>query len=303
MRRVFSLVMAISILMCAGLPRLVEAGELTHSLPGSNIIIKINGRVVDFEPKPFIFQGQLMVPIRDLGDNLGIPVGWNDNTRTVLIDDCGFQIIELKAGSKEIVMSNGRIIGSGVPMMLVDDSTMVPLTLITQLLAAKVSWISSLNTAEITYRNDGNNSRQGIMIGNTICPVEQAKAFVLEKGLLKTVSEASLTPLRFTEFGPTDTMVVGTDDKGEQKAVWVTMDASGSISEPYSILLKNVSKDKLNQALEAKNIKEGDIQKVYLAPYDAANGLLCWYVIVPLGGKTLYLCFDALTGELVLENS
>lgn len=300
MRRIFSLVMIISILMYAGQPLLVEAGEQPRSVLASNITIKINGRVVDFEPKPFIFKGRLMVPVRTLGDNLGLPVGWSDAAHIVLIDDYGFQVIELKAGSNEIVIDSSRTIRTDVPMMLVDDSTMVPLRLIAELLGAKVTWDSSRNTAEVIYYG---HSRPNALIGNDICRLDQAKAFVLAKGLLKNVSEASLTPLRFEEFGPTDTMVAGTDGSGEQKAVWVKLDESGGISVTYSILLKDVwSKDQLNKALEARNIEAIDILKEYLAPYDAANDLLCWYVIVRFTGGTGYFCFNARNGELVLEN-
>jgi hypothetical protein len=57
-----------------------------------------------------------------------------------------------------------------------------------------------------------------VLVGPNNGPrAEKAKAYVINEGLLEIVEEVQYTPIRFTEYGDTDTMVIGADESGGKK--------------------------------------------------------------------------------------
>jgi len=90
---------------------------------------------------------------------------------------------------------------------------MVPVRFISEALRAKVDWDERSRTVLI-YE---------ILVGSTFSPsVEEAKTYILKEGLLKNVTDVEFTPIRFTEYGDTDTMVTGNDETGRDKVFWLT---------------------------------------------------------------------------------
>ena len=101
--------------------------EVIH---GVNVMV--NGRVVEFDEnvRPFIADGNTFLPVRDLGNALGLQVGWNPETSTVYLNSSvvnadillgrwqvmtvedifgGFSFVEEVDGSYMEFMANGTV--------------------------------------------------------------------------------------------------------------------------------------------------------------------------------------------------
>lgn len=54
-----------------------------------NIQIKINGNAIKLSKQPFIYDGAVYVPLRDISNGLGMEASWDDNTKTVKLTSNG----------------------------------------------------------------------------------------------------------------------------------------------------------------------------------------------------------------------
>lgn len=48
-----------------------------------NIQVKLDGRALNFSKEPFIYDGSIYIPLRDVSQNMGLKVTWNNETKTV----------------------------------------------------------------------------------------------------------------------------------------------------------------------------------------------------------------------------
>lgn len=51
----------------------------------NNIKVKLNGNLLNFSKEPFIYEGTVYIPLRDVSENLGLEVVWDGNTNTVYL--------------------------------------------------------------------------------------------------------------------------------------------------------------------------------------------------------------------------
>ena len=49
----------------------------------SNIKVSLNGKTINFSNEPFIYGGNVYVPLRDVSESLGVNVAWDDRSNTV----------------------------------------------------------------------------------------------------------------------------------------------------------------------------------------------------------------------------
>jgi len=151
MRRILGFLLAVMIFVQACQQVTLAKGCQPQSRP--QLIIEINGRVVDFEPKPYIVDGSVMVPARDFGDELGIPVGWNEADHRVIIDDQRGQVIQFNPGSNVVMINETKRRVIDVSTVTVDNRTMVPVRIFAELLSAKATWDAARNTVIIVSRS------------------------------------------------------------------------------------------------------------------------------------------------------
>ncbi|WP_432408352.1 copper amine oxidase N-terminal domain-containing protein [Wukongibacter sp. M2B1] len=50
-----------------------------------DIKVKLDGKPLSFSKKPFIYDGSVYIPLRDVSTNLGLKVDWDENTKTVYL--------------------------------------------------------------------------------------------------------------------------------------------------------------------------------------------------------------------------
>lgn len=54
-----------------------------------NIQVKLNGGPLNFSKEPFIYNGSVYIALRDVSENLGLEVTWDDTTKTVYLANNG----------------------------------------------------------------------------------------------------------------------------------------------------------------------------------------------------------------------
>jgi len=74
---------ALTFALMVAVPVLARVAQETITIDYNNIRVAVNGRYVDIESEPFIFQGRTYLPVRDVAEAVGYNVTWEDATNTV----------------------------------------------------------------------------------------------------------------------------------------------------------------------------------------------------------------------------
>lgn len=119
---------------------------------------------------PIIYQDRTLVPVREVFEELGGTVTWNNEERTVEIA-IGNNNIKLWINSN-IAKVNGKDIELDVPAKLINSKTMVPIRFISENGGFKVDWNQDTYTVTISENSDieeiieGENTNDIISIKN-----------------------------------------------------------------------------------------------------------------------------------------
>ncbi len=143
---------------------------------GLNVIldkvnINIDGKKIETDVPAVNYEGNTVVPIRFVSEELGADVKWDEKNRAALIN-IEDKSIELKVDSSKAVI-NGKeqsLPNGGITKIMSTNAadgqrTMVPLRFVSETLGAEVEWVDQTKTANITSRgNTGSsiNKIQGI---------------------------------------------------------------------------------------------------------------------------------------------
>lgn len=292
----------------------------------AHAIVLVNGKQLASDQEPILVKDIILVPLRNIAETLGATVTWNYGPPQVRVKK-GDKSINLNIDSETGFTDRvtGKIFFLDQPPILVNGKTMVSLRFMSEALEAKVSWDEKSRTIHISDGNFmkldqpveppywKNQSRKiddnyykfyQMVIGPGGGPTsEEAKVYALEQGLLRTVKDVQrFIPTRFIDYGPTDTMVIGNDESGREKAIWLFQNQyTGKISLDGSIFLDyGISKETIYSKLENKGINRENVKKIYIAPYD--KNQINWFVLAEQGIKKYYYCFDYITGDVVIEN-
>ncbi len=109
--------------------------------------IQIDGQELVADPPSVWEQGGIMVPVRALGEALGLKVRWDEERRTVTLQK-GDALVELTAGSKEVV-KNGEKAFLVVAPRIVNGRCFVPLRFIAQTFGCQVGWDEGKQLADV----------------------------------------------------------------------------------------------------------------------------------------------------------
>lgn len=91
-----------------------------------------------FDTEPVIQEGRVLVPFRGLGEALGVEVGWDAVTRTVLARGFG-KDVSLPIGEGHALV-NGTPVALDAPPVIEEGRTLVPLRFFSETFGADVSW-------------------------------------------------------------------------------------------------------------------------------------------------------------------
>lgn len=118
------------------------------NVQGDNLSVRINGAPMTFQAtQPMIWYTRLLVPLKDVMDELGGSTRWNSRTNTIRVR-YNNRTANLKIGS-QVVALDDRDIWLDVAPRTVNGTTMVPLSFFDEALGASVRWNSTMRVATI----------------------------------------------------------------------------------------------------------------------------------------------------------
>ena len=134
------------------LTALLFAGwSVPPGLAAADIRLLIDGTVIEASPQPFIQNDRTLVPLRVISEQLGADVEWDDQDRTVHIQK-GDRSVLLRIDSRlvEYDRAGEKTYNiSDVAPFIVENSTVVPLRLVSNALGVDIGWDNSTRTVSI----------------------------------------------------------------------------------------------------------------------------------------------------------
>ncbi len=95
---------------------------------------------------PTVMGGRTMLPLRFIGEKLGLTVEWNGSIQTITLTREGKEIV-MKIADKT-AMVDGKVVTLDTPPAIKDGRTLVPARFIAEATGAKVDW--NAQTKEVT---------------------------------------------------------------------------------------------------------------------------------------------------------
>lgn len=161
------------LLLCLALVQGIAAAGVQAVSAGTNLVLLyldqktafIGNEEVPLAVAPTIFDGSTYVPARFLGETMGFPVEWNDETRSIRLAPPGHEI-ELNSDAKTIIQ-NGMPLPFDSFAKLVDGTLLVKLTWLADITGVPYSYNGELRRVEMLvvrdpeglYITDQQNSR------------------------------------------------------------------------------------------------------------------------------------------------
>jgi len=113
-----------------------------------DIKVYLNNRLIPFDQPPVMINGNILVPMRGVFEELGADVKWKSSSQTIYAKrDTTEIIIQIGAPFASV---NGKTTELAAPAAMVRGRTMVPLRFVSEALGAEVKWHSATRTVIIT---------------------------------------------------------------------------------------------------------------------------------------------------------
>jgi hypothetical protein len=114
------------------------------------ISVIINGVPQAFEIPPVIIDGRTMLPLRAVGEALGMTVSFHSATRTATLTTAEGTIITHVIYSSEVTV-DGTVQTFDVPSVTTDGRTLLPLRMLANAIGADIIWDGTARTVTISH--------------------------------------------------------------------------------------------------------------------------------------------------------
>ncbi|MBQ2754121.1 MAG: hypothetical protein IJM94_00020 [Clostridia bacterium] len=112
--------------------------------------IKVNGEVMKYDPAPFTKDDRMYVPVRQILEQNGYYVNYDDKTATVsAINTSNNHYIVMQIGNKTY-SSGDKTYEFDVAPIVIEGRTFVPVRIMYEMMGCKVDYDEATNTAIIT---------------------------------------------------------------------------------------------------------------------------------------------------------
>lgn len=118
----------------------------------NDIKITINEKVVKMKTTPFLDQGVVYLPFRDIGELLGTLVAWNKQSKTVTMRYPELTV-KVPFGSTSASV-NGQRVSLSTPLRMVGGRVYVPLRFFSEAIGAEVKWEATTHNVRMTKPKD-----------------------------------------------------------------------------------------------------------------------------------------------------
>lgn len=135
----------------------------------SDIQININGEKFENQIAPIVKEDRVLVPMREIFENFGAEVFWDDDTKTVTAV-LGSEAVLLQIDNN-LLFKPGETIEMDVAPVIVNERTMVPLRAVAAGLGAEVEWDDATRCVNIDFdegETEENILAEEIIVGETI---------------------------------------------------------------------------------------------------------------------------------------
>ena len=130
------------------------------------ISLFLNGSYLACEITPIIMQGEILVPLRSIGEAMDVGIYWDEQTKTAFLKSSGWRgevEAEFIIGST-IAAINGEKITLAVPMQIVNGRTMVPVSDAAEGLDLAVTWDEKTQSLSLQERCRSQNGAAEIVL-------------------------------------------------------------------------------------------------------------------------------------------
>jgi hypothetical protein len=153
------------------------------------IKVYLNNRLIPFDQPPVMIDGNILVPMRGVFEELGADVKWKSSTQTIYAKrDTTEIVIQIGAPFASV---NGKTTELAAPAAMVRGRTMVPLRFVSEALGAEVKWHGATRTVTITSAGSPAPSAS-----STPSPVQSPAPSATAAPKITTVSHNASTPLK-----------------------------------------------------------------------------------------------------------
>ncbi|MBO7208832.1 MAG: hypothetical protein J6V58_03735 [Clostridia bacterium] len=113
-------------------------------------VVKVNGEVMEYDPAPFTKDDRMYVPVRQILEQNGYYVNYDEKTATVsAINTVNNHYIVMQIGNKTYA-SGERTYQFDVAPIVIEGRTFVPVRIMYEMMGCKVDYDEATNTAIIT---------------------------------------------------------------------------------------------------------------------------------------------------------
>lgn len=112
-----------------------------------DITVFLNGKQLEFDQQPIIYNDRTMVPMRKIFEEFGLMVQWSEDEQRITAFNADMSIT-MFIGDENVYVNNRKIVGDVAPM-IVGDRTLVPLRIIGESLNGDVEWYGETRTVTI----------------------------------------------------------------------------------------------------------------------------------------------------------
>lgn len=114
-----------------------------------DISITYNGNPLKLKNAPIVKNNRTLVPIRDICEQMGMNVEWNEELSVITISG-NENTIQMSIGNN-FILTNGILLYSDVAPEIINNRTMIPIRIFAEAVGAQVNWVEETKTINIIY--------------------------------------------------------------------------------------------------------------------------------------------------------
>lgn len=135
---------------------------VSQAAAAQEVKIIVEGEAIALDAKPVLYNGRVLVPVRQIVESIGGDVTWNAGSQTVNVVKDQKNILLVINSNTAKVNNEDKILD--VPARIIAGRTMIPLRFVSENLDTKVNWDSASYTVSIDVPVQLNNEAYDLLM-------------------------------------------------------------------------------------------------------------------------------------------